>query len=281
MHDTDDEKRFTIRLVPGTTVPLVAFSVIWACIAAGVGPEVSSRAAEKTDSKQAVRTHPLAPALKLARASYQKISEAGDYEATLSKREVVGRRVSAHTMHIKLRHKPFSVYLRFYEPNAGREVIYVDGKHNGQILVHEAGLKSIAGTVVLSPTSAEALAESRYPITKIGIANMVKAVIDQWESETKYGECDVKYYPNAKLGTVQCKVIESSHPTPRRDFKFHITRLYVDKKTGFPVRVEQYGFPPRPGTKPPMLEEYTYSNIKINSGLADLDFDIRNPKYNY
>ena len=72
-----------------------------------------------------------------------------------------------------------------------------------------------------------------------------------------------------------------SDPTPRREFKFHMTRLYIDKKTDFPIRVEQYGFPPRPGTKPPLLEEYTYSNIKVNSGLADLDFDIRNPKYNY
>lgn len=281
MHYADDKRKLTIRTFWMTTVSLAAASVIWAYIAAGVGSDSALRAAENTASKPTDKVHPLVPALKLARASYEKISEAGDYEATLYKKEYVRGRDSVHEMYIKLRHKPFSVYLRFNKPNAGREVIYVDGKHNGHMLVHESGLKSIAGTVEVSPTSAEALAESRYPITRIGIANMVKGVIDQWESETKYGECNVKYYPNAKLGAVECKVVESSHPTPRRQFNFHMTRLYIDKKTGFPIRLEQYGFPARPGTKPRLLEEYTYSNIKVNSGLADLDFDTRNPKYNY
>ncbi len=283
MNRANDKTQSTPRLVPRMTVPLASLSLIWACASAAVGSDVSTSVVEGPGSTPTVRVHPLAPALKLARASYQKISEAGDYEATFAKREVVGRRVSAHTMHIKLRHKPFSVYLRFYEPNAGREVIYVDGKYKGHMLVHEPGIKSIAGIIPLLPNSPEALAESRHPITRIGIANMVKGVIDQWEAEMKYGECNVKYYPNAKLGrgptAVECKVLETSHPVPRRQFKFHMTRLYIDKKTGFPVRVEQHGFPTRPGASPQVLEEYTYSNIKVNTGLADLDFDVRNPKY--
>ncbi len=81
------------------------------------------------------------------------------------------------------------------------------------------------GTLELSPTGSQAMAENRYPITKAGISNMVKAVIEQWEEETKYGETTVKYYKDAKLGDSTCKVIESIHPQPRKQFKFHMTRL--------------------------------------------------------
>ena len=30
-----------------------------------------------------------------------------------------------------------------------------------------------------------------------------------------------------------------------------------------------------------LLEEYTYTNIKINVGLTDADFDTKNPNYKF
>jgi hypothetical protein len=242
-------------------------------------PALSVKPAE-TDSPDGAKQHPLVPALKIARAALETAKDLNDYHATFAKKEVVGRQVFAHSMHIKARHDPFSVYLHFHKPHEGREVIYVEGKNRGHLLAHETGIKGIVGTVSLLPTSPEAMSESKHPITRIGIANMVQGIVDQWEEETKYGECDVKYYPNAKLGPMECKVIESTHPTARKQFKFHMTRLYVDKATGLPVRVEQYGFPAGNGPAP-LLEEYTYSDIKPNTGLADIDFDVRNPKYNF
>jgi hypothetical protein len=125
------------------------------------------------------------------------------------------------------------------------------------------------------------MSESRHPITNMGLAGLVDGVIEQWEEETKYGEIEVKYYPNAKLRGMECKVIESSHPRPRRQFKFQMTRLYIDKATNLPVRVEQYGFPAAPGQKPPLIEEYTYWNIRTNVGLTDRDFDPENPSYGF
>lgn len=226
-------------------------------------------------------THPLTPALRFVRESREAIRAVKDYEALFLKREVVGKNVSQHKMRIKVRHEPFSVYLWFFEPNEGREVIYVDGRNEGKLLAHETGIKSIAGTVALAPTSPQALAESRYPITRIGMAHMVEAVIRQWEDAARFAESEVKYYRNASLGDVKCEVVECAHPQPRRELKFHLTRVFVDKTTRFPIRVEQYGFPARPGDKPPLLEEYTYLNIKADVGLKDIDFDVSNPKYGF
>ena len=114
-----------------------------------------------------------------------------------------------------------------------------------------------------------------------GLENMLNTLIRQWELETQYGECEVKYYPNAKLGNVQCRVVETSHPTPRKQFKFKKTRLYLDKETNLPIRSECYGFPARPGDEAPLIEQYTYENLRINSNLTDFDFNRKNPKYRF
>lgn len=240
----------------------------------------ASAQSESTESEQP-KEHKLAPAIRIAEKAQKAAEELEDYSANFYKKEIVNGRVVVHSMSMKIRHKPFSTYLRFHKPHEGREVIFVDGANQGNLLAHETGIKSVVGTVSLHPKSPEALSESKEPITEIGIAKMASHIIEQWKYESKYGECEVKYYPNAKLGERTCKVIESSHPVPRKQFAFHITRLYIDKETELPIMVEQYGFPTQPGAKPPLLEIYTYSNVRTNLGLTSIDFDPNNPNYGF
>jgi len=226
--------------------------------------------------------HPFAPVINLAMKGQEATQKVKDYEAVLTKREYIGKELVTSQMEIKVRHEPFSVYLKFREPHAGREVLYVAGQNGGKILAHEgSGLSSLIGTVSLDVNSREALKENRYPITMIGIRNMVSKLIEQWEVESQYGECEVKYYPNAQLGNVECRVVETSHPVPRRQFKYSTTRLYLDKETNLPIRCECYGFPVSPGEKAPLIEEYTYTNLRTNTGLTDFDFDRNNPAYQF
>lgn len=223
--------------------------------------------------------HPLAPALEHAYAARQKLAEVKDYEALFTKQELVGRRMRATSMKLKLREEPFSVYLQYVTPHQGREVLYVAGRNNNQLLAHETGIKAIAGTVSLAIDSDDAMDGNRYPITMIGMSKLLDQIVTQWEAEAQYGECNVQYYPDAKVGDVACKVVESSHPQPRKQFKFQKTRLFINTQTGLPVRVEQYGFPQAEGGKSPLVEEYSYSQLRTNLGLTDRDFDHKNPNY--
>ena len=129
--------------------------------------------------------------------------------------------------------------------------------------------------------SSRAMENNKYPVNMIGMSNMIDKVVERWEYETQFGECEVKYYPNAQLGNVQCRVVETSHPQPRRQFRFSLTRLYLDKETNLPIRCECYGFPMSPNEKPPLLEEYTYTSLRVNVGLRDFDFDRNNPSYQF
>jgi len=226
-------------------------------------------------------SHPLQPALKMARQSREQLASVRDYSARFVKREMVRGRQVQQTMDMKLREEPFSVYLQYVSPHAGREVIYVEGANQGKLLAHERGIRSLAGTVALAPTSNEAMAESRYPITAIGMAKMLDTIIAQWERELHVPDVKVRYFPNAKIGTVETKMIETSHAQQRENVTFHMTRVYFDKQSNLPIRVEQFGWPTTAGGQPPLIEEYNYTNVRVNVGLTDIDFDTRNPAYSF
>ena len=240
-------------------------------------------ATSSTQGQEAAQTkeHPLEPAIRYTQKCLEKVKTLPGYEATFLKREVVGSSTISHKMKVKVRHKPFSVYLYFENPHAGREVIYVDGRNNGKLLAHEAGLLSFAGTMELAPTESTAMSENRYPITKAGIANTLQIMIQKWKGETRYGETEVKFFKDATLDTMTCKVIECTHPQPRRQFDYHKMRLWIDNKTGIPVRMQKFGFPTRAGSKPPIIEDYTFLNLKTDVRLTDADFDQHNKKYKF
>jgi len=109
----------------------------------------------------------------------------------------------------------------------------------------------------------------------------VRLVVEVGEQDVKYGECSVKFYEGAKINNRVCTCIEVVHPVPRRNFLFHLARIFVDKELNLPIRYESYDWPPKAGAEPQLLEEYTYQNLKLNNGFTDLDFDTQNPKYGF
>jgi len=263
----------------GTRLSRRQFSSLMIAIGALSGGVLSS--GDASASTLLDKEHPLVPALGAARECLRRAKAMSGYECLFSKKEVVHDDMIAQTIKLKIRHDPFSVYMLFQEPRAGREVIFVEGQNENRLLVHETGLAALIGTLRLSPDDPKVLSENRYPITRAGLANMVAAVITLWENETKYGEVDVKYFEGAKVGDYTCRVIESVHPQPRRQFQFQMTRLWIDQKSGLAVRVQQFGFPKKKDGKPPVIEDYIFTGIQPDIRLSDRDFDKDNPNYNF
>jgi len=226
-------------------------------------------------------SHPLAPGLRLAVESRRALDKIDDYSASFFKEELVGKKRVNHQLTLKIRETPFSAYLRYENPHKGREAIFVSGKNGDKMLAHGTGIEAIVGTLELDPNGDRALEESRYPIMNIGMRNLLELTIAQWNSELNIPNVKVRYFPNAKVANVECRVFESSYDKKHKGVKFHLTRLYVDKKTAFPVRVEQFDFPTKTGAKPAILEQYTYLNVKANGDLKDIDFDVKNPSYDF
>jgi len=228
--------------------------------------------------------HPLMPAIRWAREGLHNIRQIQDYSAVMVKRERVdGKLKDEEYMFIKVRHRPMSVYMYFLKPESlqGQEVIWVEGRNNGKMWAHGTGLKSVVGTVSLSPTSPFAMDGNRYPITEIGVLNLVQRLLEVAERDARKGECEVKFFPGAKINERVCTCIQVTHPVPRRDFLFHVARIFVDDELNVPIRYEAYDWPSEPGGPPVPMEQYTYLNLSLNNGFTDADFDIRNPRYGF
>jgi hypothetical protein len=215
-----------------------------------------------------------------ARGRYEQLK---DYSCTFYKRERIdGRLGSQHIMHMKFRTKPSSVYVKFVRPNAGREAIFVAGRHGNKALVHDVGLgKLVAGTLALDPRGSRAMEDCRHPITEAGLGHLIEMLSTRWGIEMKPGETKVTVEPGMRVGQRSCTMIESAHPKRAPGYMFAMVRVYFDNELGLPIRFEAYDWPRRPGQPPELLEEYTYANLRLNVGLREADFDPSNESYSF
>jgi hypothetical protein len=230
--------------------------------------------------------HPLEPALALAAKGLANVkANIQDYSCTVVKRERISGELKPHEyMFAKIRHQPFSVYLYFLAPDSvkGQEVIYVDGRNDGNMLAHAgSGVRAMVGTVSLKPQSMLAMQGNRYPITELGVENLAKRLVEVAEHDKQFGECEVNFYPEAKVNGRVCTCVQVVHPVPRRNFRFHLARVYIDDELLIPIRYEAYDWPAEQGGQPVLMEEYTYMNVKVNNGFTDADFDPSNTAYKF
>jgi len=241
------------------------------------------------------KDHPLDPALRIAREGLVHIqNHVTDYTCVLIKRERVGQTLNDEEyMSTKVRCRkvedgrtkmPLSVYLKFLKPDAvkGQEVLWVEGKNGGKLIGHQGGrLGKLTPSVWLDPNGPIAMRGNRYPITEMGIENLVVKLIEKGERDRKKDECEVKFYEDAKINKRPCLLIEVKHPVARPHFDFHIAQIYLDKELNVPIRYAAFTWPEGASDKPLLLEEYTYVNMKVNVGLTDADFDVSNPNYHF
>lgn len=233
-------------------------------------------------------THPLARAIKFAAEHRTFIDEhVKDFSCILAKRERINGRLHDYEyLRTNVRRDqssggqtvPFSVYAEFLAPKklVGRKVLYVEGRNDNKMLVRNGGLRFGHVIVNISPTSDAVLRESRYPITELGLSNVVSRLIDQAKHDIIVDPAakntEVVFYQNAEIDGRVCTHIRVTHPTEDHIFEFHQANVYVDDELKVPLRVESYMWPKNAGEPPLLTEEYTYTRLKLNVGLTDRDF---------
>jgi hypothetical protein len=280
---------------PGTVEPILRVDHEAAVGAVGDRPaaEVASRVVPEAAPAQGPFNlapvpgqHPLMPALSFAKDSLAVIDESiQDYQAILYKQERIdGELQDTEVAYIKVRHNPFSVHLFFLAPNKGRECLYVEGENGtgGKLHARDSGFRRKLGVFELAPDGRLAMAGQKYPITKIGVRNLTTELIDVASNDVNFGECEVTT-SQTTLGPKDGEkravtLLEVTHPTPRRNFRFHKAQVFIDNELRIPIRYAAYLWPANPGEAPPLEEAYTYLNLEVNRGFTDLDFSRSNPQ---
>jgi len=229
--------------------------------------------------------HALDDAIDFIEPSRKMLETVKDYTAVFTKSELLDGRILTQTMDMKFRQHPFSVYLRCHSKRGdGREVLFVAGRYDGKLLVRESGLKAIVGTMELELWDPKVMDVNRYQITEIGMTQLLESALKIWNTEKKTLDprnLAVGFARSVTVGDVECEAVEIAHRAPQPGLTYQVGRVYLDKKSRLPVRAEMYGWPAKPGDEPPLLEQYTYSNVQLNVGLTDADFDRHNGGYRF
>ncbi len=241
--------------------------------------------------------HPLDRALRIAEDGLANIrNNIDDYTCTMVKRERINGVLNEYEyMYAKIRNRkvqneqiavPLSVYLRFIKPAniAGREVCFVETKNNGKLIAHEGGILGRL-SAALDPNSKLAMRGNLYPITEIGLENLVVKLIEKGERDKQLDpagkETVVEFKEGAKINGRKCLMLTVKHTVQRPQYDFEVAQVFIDDQLNVPVRYVAYGWPQPASDDQPILEEYTYIDLKLNQGLKDIDFDHTNPAYKF
>ena len=234
------------------------------------------------DLTQRPNEHPLMPFIRVAEESLRHMDQdVRDYSCMFVKQERIGGTLSdQQQIFLKVLHQPFSVYMSFLQPYAGREVAYVEGQNNNELVVLEGGWKRrMLGKMHLDPQGMVAMRDQKYPITKVGIRNLTEELVQIAKADTQYGECTVKTNFNQQIGGRPATLVQIEHPVPRQNFHAYIARVYFDNELKIPIHYDSFLWPQQPGEQPALQSRYTYLNLKLNNGFTPFDFDAdKNPQ---
>ncbi len=251
-----------------------------------------TRTTFKIPSKSGELTKPLSPVIDLALGHYNySRKNIRDYSCVVVRQERVNGQLRPHEfMQARVRNRrtkdgkvviPFSVYLKVLKPSTlrGREVLFVAGKNDGDMLVRNGGKRFDYVTTRLKPNSAIAMRENRYPITEFGIENLTRRLIMSAKQHLD-SDCTARILEDAKLNERPCRELVITNNDQSQDLPFQEVRVLIDIELNMPVHYEAYAWPAIDGGKPELLERYTYLKVETNQGLTDFDFDPSNPSIN-
>lgn len=252
-------------------------------------PDAAVSDSTKADGKAVVKGG-LAPAiqqamqeeLQLLENSESKVCVHTDYSATFLRQERVnGELRKPEHIELKVRCKPFSVYMRW--PETKREVLYVDGRNDGDLMVREGGWKGTLGLLKLAPGGALAMAECRYPMTQVGLERLADRLIQYRKRDLGLSHGLTCQLEPAEFEGRDCDRYTIEYTDRKLEPVYRLSITYIDRELHVPICVKNFGWvadesiPADDDSR--LIEYYVYRDIKFDQGLTDSDFDVNNAAY--
>ena len=200
-----------------------------------------------------------------------------DYTATFRRQEMVrGELRPNEAIFLKFR-EPMQVYMKVLDgPSKGREAIYVGGRDGNRVLVHEPGGISSHFTVLLATDSPYVMERNRHTAEEIGIGYMTELITSNFERAGRAGDLEVRDLGTQTEDGRTLRVFEGILPSnPTKNYYGYRATVAIDEEWKLPVAVKVYDWDDK------LVENYHYSDIRVNVGLSDKDFDPANPDYNF
>lgn len=199
-------------------------------------------------------------------ASYSQVKS---YQCLYEKEERAISNGELQIIRVSFR-KPFDVRLDWLDDRGkvDQSAVYRTGFNEGKLLARQYGLiGAIAGTLRLDPAEQAALADSKHPITEIGIGK----IIERAQHDAAGGRMSLKFVGEELINSRSAYRFEfipknsdgvAGLPEGRRAV------VWVDKEFKLPTRLEIYD-----GANT-LLERHVFKDLQLNVNLSDKTFTL-------
>ena len=205
--------------------------------------------------------------LKKCIAHYSTIQ---DYTCVFHKIELVdGELIEEKDITYKFK-KPLCYYLKW---PSGSEAIYVLGNYNDKLKYHSG---NIFGFIVFSldPRGYLAMIDNRHSILDSHIGHIINIIKTNYNRAKINKELTTTFEGNKILSGTKTLLFKTIFPE-NKDYYGHVININFDAELYLPVKIEVYGWAME------LLEMYHLSDLRVNVGLSDIDFDVNNPAYEF
>lgn len=199
-------------------------------------------------------------------ASYAAVH---DYTAAYEKREREIDHGEPQTIRLSFR-KPLDVRLDWLDDKGkvDQTAVYRGGRNDGKVIARRHGvLGSFVGTVRLDPNDRLALADSRHPITEVGLGHIIERV----DQDLKDGRVTSRpVVPEAVDGQPAYRFqFEGSVQAPLLGVAgARSAIIWIDAALKLPIEVDILDAAGAP------IERHHFRNLRLNVGLGDDVFTL-------
>ena len=209
----------------------------------------------------------MAEVLEQASAAYAKVA---DYSCQMTRKDRLSDdSVKEHSTVVFKYMRPDRYYMRW--PNDLIELIYAGSKYDNKMLIHGG---KIFDFLSLRVEPEAALKYNRHTIKDAGIGFMLDLVIKNYRQAQKDQDATLIFEREDEVDRRPTWRFKGVFPAGR-DYYAHTVYLDIDQKNVLPVRIEAYGWSDE------FLEMYSYTHLKLNVGLSEKDFDVKNSAYRF
>ena len=290
-NDAKDPKAITVAATPSTDNETIPPPVKKdpPTVTTGTPADLEAEvAAAVKDGSQALQLN-----ITLLEMGRQKLAAIPDYTATFYKQERLSTGLTdLQTMNLKLRHKPFSVYMKWIEGgDTGREVLFVDGESENKMLVKLGGIKGrLMPHLKLDPSGSLAMAESRHPVTELGLLQLCDLLLRYRKRDLTLPAGQVKWQVtnSEQMFDRDCYCFTYEYSSAEVEAVYRKSVIYLDRELALPICVKNFGWAdegaevsadPELFDEETLIEYYGYTELQLGSQLADRDFDKANSEY--
>lgn len=206
----------------------------------------------------------------------RKYSGIKTYNSVLFKQERLGEKLQdVETITVKFREKPRGMYMKWTDgPWKGRELVYSEPILGaGKVRVRESGLLGVI-PVTLPVDSEIARRGTNHLVTELGLKYLVDMIEFDFRKADPKKEITRKNYGIVDVDGHPCYKMESILPRDKSK-GYYCYRIihYIDYIRSLEIKAEIYNWNDQ------LQESYLYTQIELNPGLGDADFDPANPAY--